>query len=181
MQEPEAGIRWYAVMCQPRMEFGADEKLRRQGYMTWLPHERVRKRRKIPGTDRFRIEWVNEPHFPRYLFAAVRKPTESVYQINETDGVATVIYFSGEPLPIPHRVMNELMTRANNDGLIGTVDRTARQRFEPQQEVKFIDESPFRDFVAVVDIDTGPNVRVWIEMLGKKRSIPVPPNIIAAV
>lgn len=181
MTETEPGIRWYAVHTGPREEFVADDNLRRQGYMTWLPHERIRRRRKIPHIDRFRIDWVNEPHFPRYLFVALRKPTESISQINETDGVSTVVYCGAEPLPIPHKVMDELMGRANEDGLMGTVDTTARKRFEPGQVVKFVDESPFRDFIAAVDIDKGPNVRVWIEMLGKKRSVPVAPNTVEAV
>jgi transcriptional antiterminator RfaH len=173
-------IRWYAVMSGPREEFVADENLRRQGYMTWIPHERIRRRRKLPNVDRFRIDWVNEPHFPRYLFVALRKPTESIFQVNETDGVSTVVYCGDEPLPIPCKVMDELMERANGDGLMGVVDRTERLKFTPGAKVRFVDESAFAGLMAVVDIDMGPNVRIWLNMLGKKQSIPVAPNTIEA-
>ncbi|HEX9743402.1 MAG TPA: transcription termination/antitermination NusG family protein [Nitrospiraceae bacterium] len=178
--ETDTGITWYVAMTGPREEFIADENLRRLGYMTWLPHERIRRRRKLPNVDRFRIDWVNEPHFPRYLFVALRKPTESLYQVNETDGIATVVYCGPDPLPVPHRVMDELMARADEDGLVGVVDRTARNKFAPGAVVRFVEESPLRGLLAAVDIDTGPNVRVWVSLLGKKQSVSVAPNTIEA-
>jgi transcriptional antiterminator RfaH len=178
--EPDTGITWYAVLCSPQMEFAADTNLRRQGLWTWLPFERVMRRRKLPNRDAFKVEKVQVPYFQGYLFAALRRPTESIYQINETDGVSTVIYQGDEPLPIPNDVMTELMSRADVSGCVGAVDRTARKRFPVGTKVRFVDESPLADFVATVSVDKGPAVRVFIEMLGKIREIPVPPSSIVA-
>jgi transcriptional antiterminator RfaH len=173
-------IRWFAVMTGPRMEFTADRNLRRQGLHTWLPFQRIRRKRKLPNRPGFRLDWVEEPYFPRYLFVALRKPTESVYQINETDGIATVVYQGGEPLPIPHGVIDELMGRANGDGLVGVVDPTKRKRFAPGDHVRFVDDSPFAGLLALVNIDKGPNIRLWVDVLGKKHAISVPPSAVAA-
>lgn len=166
-------IRWYAVMAGPCMEFKADANLRRQGYWTYLPHLRVTKRHKIPNRDRYRVEIVNEAYFPRYLFVCFRSPRDSFYQVNETDGVATIVYCGGEPLPIPNAVMDDLMARADVDGMIGEVDKVARKRFKPGQKVKFRDESPLAGWIATVSLDAGKDVRVFLEMLGKIREIPV--------
>lgn len=166
-------IQWYAVMTGPRMEFTADANLRRDGYYTWLPHERVRKRRKAPGKPVYRVEWVNEPYFPRYLFVALR-PSEGLYGVNEADGVMTVVYFGDEPLPVPHRVMDELMARADNNGKMG------EKIFRRGQQVKFADETPLAGFLATVDLDMGKETRVFVDMLGKQVRMNVSPKSIIA-
>lgn len=173
MMEPNLGIRWYAVMSGPQMEFEAEVNLRRQGYYTWLPHERIKRKRKIANRDRYKIEIINTAYFPRYLFVCFRSPRDSFYQVNETDGVATIVYCGDEPLPIPHEVMDELMARADVNGMVGEVDKVARKRFKPGQKVKFIDESPLAGWVATVSLDAGKDVRVFLEMLGKIREVPV--------
>lgn len=171
---------WYAVMTAPRMEFVAEQNLRRQGYWTWLPHHRVKDKRKLPNRDAYKIEVVNEAYFPRYLFVALRRETDSMYAINETDGVSTVVYQGEEPLPIPHDIMDELMARADLDGLVGQIDKTARKRFKRGQRVTFVDESPFAGFMGMVQQDTRASVRVLLEIFGKDRPISVAPNTVKA-
>lgn len=182
MNDTEPGIRWYPVMCAPRMESVADANLRRQGFYTFYPFERVQRKRKLPNRTTFKLEWVEQPYFPRYLFVAFRgRAGESFGAINETTGVSTAVYFAGAPLEIPPPVMDELMQRAKKGGLMGVVDRTIRKRFSPGQRVKFIDESPFAGFLAAVSLDRGPQVRVWIDELRTSRPVSVPPDILVAV
>lgn len=172
---------WYAVHTGPRMEDVADANLRQQGYMTFYPFVRMRQRRKIANRDQFHVEWVNKPYFPRYLFAAIRGPHESIYAINETDGVSTVVYCGDDPLPVPHDVMDELMGRAEHEGKISDIDTLAREKFPEGEQVTFIDESPFAGLMARVAIDSGKAVRVWIEMLSKEQEVSVPPDLLRAV
>lgn len=172
------GIQWYAVHTGPRMEFTADDNLRRQGFYTWMPHNRVRKRFNA-GRGRWKIGWVNVAYFPRYIFVALRAG-QSLYDVNETDGVSTIVYFGDEPLPIPHRVMDELMERANPTGIVAEIDMTARKRYKPGDRVQ-ITKGPFAGFIAEVDIDKGPNTRVWIETLGKQQRLVASPGMLAAI
>lgn len=176
MNEPH----WYAVHTGPRQEDAANQNLRRQGYWTFFPFERVRKRRKLPNRDQHRVEWIERPYFPRYLFVALRKPNESIYAVNETDGVSTVVYCGEEPLEVPQGVMDELMSRADVNGAVGSVDTVSRKRFRAGQEVRFVEGSPLAGFIAVVSIDRGRNVRVWLETLGKDREISVDPSLVVA-
>lgn len=171
---------WFAAMTKPCMEFKADANLRDQGFWTWLPHERVRRKRWSPKKRCYIIDRADEAYFPRYLFVALRSETDSIYAVNETDGISTVVHLGEDPLPIPNAVMDELMSRADVTGLIGEVDKTTRKRFSPGDQVRFVDESPFAGLVGIVDIDKGPNTRIWLEMLGKDRPILVPPSTIIA-
>lgn len=176
MTDTDPGIKWLAVMCEPRQEFFANQRLRRQGYWTFLPFERLRRKRKLPNRPGFKVEVVETPYFPGYLFTAIRKPTESVYAINETDGVSTVVYCGSEPLPIPHAVMDELMARADNAGCVGAVDKVSRKRFQPGDAVRFVASSSFAGLVAQIEQDAGSKTRVWLESF--KNPVEVDPAIL---
>lgn len=179
--EPDTGIRWYATMTNPRNEFLAAKNLHRQDLITFLPFEWVQKKRKLPNRNGFKLEWVREAFFPGYLFVGLDKPNHSVYQINETDGVSTVVYQGAEPLPIPHKVMMDLMCRADETGLVARRQIEQRKAFEAGQRVKFVDESPFAPLFAVVSIDKDTRVEVLLEILGKTRPVSVSPDLLRAV
>ena len=177
MTEPNPTIRWYAALTGPREEFYANGNLRRLGYFTWLPYHKIRKRRKRPNRDQYDPYWVMTAYFPRYLFIAMRgKPGESFHDINECDGVSCVVSCQGVPLEIPSPVMDELMEAADTNGLLGEKDLTLRHRFQPGQEVEFVDESPFAGFLATIKIDRGPKVRIWCDQL--QAEMTVPPELI---
>ena len=81
-------------------------------YPTFYAFDRVRRHRK-KGNGKI-AEWVERPHFPRYIFAALRKPTHSIAEIEELDEVSSVIrrQSTGEPYLIPIKVLDELYSRA---------------------------------------------------------------------
>jgi transcription antitermination factor NusG len=112
LPEPE----WFAIHTMSQQERLADRNLRRLGFWTFFPFDRVRKRRWNPGSRRFIIEWEPRPYFSRYIFVALRfaDETTNVIQSESIDGVSTVVKrpLSGIPLRIPNTVMDLIMDRA---------------------------------------------------------------------
>lgn len=149
---------WYAVHTNSRSEWLAAKRLKEQGYeVLYLHYQDVVKhaRRKIA---------VLKPYFPRYLFTHV-DPCQSIYTINKTEGVSTVVYAADEPLQIPFSVIEELRERADKNGLVTLQpqEKEERRRFNKGEKVR-IEEGPFIGFVAAVSLDTGSKVRVFLDM-----------------
>lgn len=178
MNDTEPGIRWYACLTGPREEFYANGNLKRLGYWTWLPYHKVKKFRKRPNRNQYDPVWTMQAFFSRYLFIALRGRTgENFHDINECEGVSCVVSCNGVPLEIPVPIMDELMSVSDTNGLLGEKNLTERQRFQPGEQVEFVDESPFAGFLATIKIDRGPKVRIWCEQL--QADMTVPPEIIA--
>ncbi len=84
--------RWYALYTRPRFEKKVVELLLEQQYEAWLPlHKVVRQ-----WSDRKKK--VEVPLFNGYVF--IRIPKNGIYEAVQTDGVARVVRFQGEPAPI---------------------------------------------------------------------------------
>ena len=73
---------WYAVQTKPRQELVAEQNLQRQGFVTYLPRIRLRKRKRNKLVD------AVEPLFPRYLFIHVDPDQDSLAPVRSTLGVA---------------------------------------------------------------------------------------------
>lgn len=174
--------RWYAVMTNPRMEEVAARNLKRLGYWTFYPFKRVRKLRKRANVNAHIVEWVNRPYFSRYIFVALRHQGEGLYAANEADGVSTVVYLGDKPLCIPNPIMDELMDRANDDGVVGApVDEVARKPFQEGQLVGFKDNSPLCGLLGQIAVDDGKSVMVWLQLLGASRKVSVEPSAVAEI
>ena len=108
--------RWFAVMTRPGAEFLALRNLDRLGVWTFFPFDRVRRRRKRPGTSLHVVEWVARPYLSRYVFVALRYVGETLATVNRDDcnGVATVLksQLTGIPLQIPTAVIDLICARA---------------------------------------------------------------------
>lgn len=173
---------WYAVHTFPRAEATADEHLRRGGYQTFFPFQRVRIRRRLPGANRFRVEWNNQPYFSRYIFAALVDETRDFHGIVEARGVSSVVGFGGEPIIIPHRVMDAIIALADDDGKVGdAIDRVSRARLKPGQRFRISTDHPLAGFVAQVSLDAGKDLRIWLKMLGSDREMTISPRAIGAL
>jgi transcription antitermination factor NusG len=173
-------MKWFAAMTTPRGEELANRNLKRLGYLTFYPFERVRRRRKRANLDNYVVEWINKPYFPGYLFLAIREG-EGLYHANEADGVSTIVWGTGGPLEIPHPVMDEIMAFAQRDGLVGAVDNVTRKPYKPGQMVKFTDNSPMSGLLAQISLDNGKEVRLWVKLLGSNRQISVDPSTVAEI
>ncbi len=153
---------WYAVMTRAGMEGKADADLRRQGFTTFYPFERVRLRRKIPRQDKYLVTTVERPLFSRYLFVMLRHG-QAMRAINDTASVSTVVYMAGAPLRIPPRVMDAIMAKADERGLVQERDESAaapRRTLAKGTRVRFADNTPFAGLVAMVAADLGKSVKV---------------------
>jgi transcription antitermination factor NusG len=173
-------MKWYAVMTAPRGEELANRNLKRLGFWTFYPHQRVRRRRKRANLDQYLVEWVNMPYYPRYMFLGLRDG-EGLYGVNECDGVSTVVYSGDRPLEVPHAVMDEIIAVGDSNGLVGAVDRVSRAPYSPGQVVRFQDSHPMAGLIAEISLDMGKEIRLWVSMLGGRRQIAVDPSVVAEI
>lgn len=162
---------WFAVMTKPSAEAKADADLRRQGYMTFFPFERVREKRKIPNRpQQHRIVLVDKPLFSRYLFVMPRAG-QGLYAVNSTPSVSTVVCLGGQPLRIPDPTITALMDRCGEDGLYRHRDTLERKAFPSGATIRFAVSSPLAGLVAQVAEDMGKSVKVVLQMLGVEREV----------
>jgi len=149
---------WHAVHTSPRKEWLAHSLLQRQGYEVLYLHY-------SDTVKHARRTWtVLKPYFPRYLFAGLANG-QTVYRINKTPGVSTVVYSGDEPLAVPGNVIEELRARGNSSGLVAFTpsERGDHQRRYKKGERVRIDAGPLEGFVACVVLDRGPSIRVWVD------------------
>ena len=150
---------WFAVHTNARKEDLVNRLLEHQGFATLYLHYQT-------TVKHGRRTYINfRPYFPRYVFAS---PAEhlSVYDINRTIGVSTVVYLGDQPLEIPTPVVDELRARGNSRGLVKLAAEEHgehRKRYRQGQHVRIAD-GPLAGFLAVVAVDRGHQVRVWVEM-----------------
>ena len=78
---------WYLVYTKARQEDAAASGLEEQGYRVYLPKLRVKRRRPGGKVD------VEEPLFPRYLFAAPTQDDQSISPMQFTRGVQKIVRF----------------------------------------------------------------------------------------
>jgi transcription antitermination factor NusG len=107
---PLADPVWHAVQCVPCQEGLAASWLRRAGFHVAYPLDRVQTWQRRP-LGRTLVQWIDRPHFPGYVFLALRYSGESVAGINDVRGVVRLVCrpLSGEPLTIPIPVMDALL------------------------------------------------------------------------
>ena len=78
---------WYVVITKPRQEGTAVLNLQRQGYRTYYPRVRTRKKR---GK---KLITAIEPMFPRYLFVQLVAEQDNFSPIRSTIGVLAMVRF----------------------------------------------------------------------------------------
>ncbi len=99
---------WYLIHTKPRMEKHAEENLNRQGYETYLPMVKLRRRRSN------RYIHIVEAFFPRYIFIHLSSKVDNWAPIRSTLGVSRLIQFGGIPAIAPAELIGLL--KANEDG-----------------------------------------------------------------
>ena len=154
---------YYAVHTKPQKEGLVELLLRKQGLATLFLHfnDVVRHAR--------REREVIRSFFPRYVFAGA-SDGYWVPEINRTIGVSTVIYRGDQPLEIPGAVIEELKQRGDESGLVVMSPEAVeehRRRFRKGEQVQIID-GPLAGLFAIVSLDSGREVRVWLAMFGGK-------------
>ncbi len=154
---------WFAVHTKPLKEPMVNDALKRQGFDTLFLHygkviKHARKTRRVIRSL-----------FARYTFVGV-VPGQALYDINSTMGVSTIVYLGDKPLEIPPTVIEELRARGDAKGCCKLPPQLIagyRRRFRQGEQVAIVD-GPFAGLLAVVALDSGPAVKVWLEMFGGK-------------
>jgi transcriptional antiterminator RfaH len=93
---------WFVVHTQPNGEARAFANLIRQGYEVYLP--RYKRRR----SHARKIEIVERPLFPRYLFVALDMMRARWRPILSTFGVADLVRQGDMPTRVPDGVVDEI-------------------------------------------------------------------------
>ncbi|SFM65889.1 transcriptional antiterminator RfaH [Pleomorphomonas diazotrophica] len=110
------GERWFAAMTQPQREGVAVDNLRRQGFHTFSPLEKVVRRhaRKTVATT--------APVFRGYVFVRMDPVLARWRSINGTLGVRSLVTNGNAPLPIRRGVVETLVASTNADGILEFID-----------------------------------------------------------
>lgn len=172
---PERGQpTWYAVHTQPQKEGLVHMLLGLQGFETLYLH--------YPWTIRHarRERHILRSYFSRYIFVAVAEG-QAVGDINNTIGVSTVVYQGDDPLEIPLPVIEELRLRADESGLLKvTPEETTeqRKRYRRGQKVR-ITEGVLEGLQAVIGLDAGHEIKVWMELFKGRVQVSLPPEAVS--
>ncbi len=101
---------WYLVYSKPQQERVALANLERQGYYSYLPLARNRRRRQGRYTS------IVEPMFPRYLFVHLSDETDNWGPIRSTIGVANLVRFGTHAARVPENLI-AMMKDREEDGV----------------------------------------------------------------
>ncbi len=105
---------WYLIYSKSQQERVARENLERQGYRSYLPL--IRNRRRRQG----RYVAVIEPMFPRYLFVHLSDQTDNWGPIRSTIGVANLVRFGMRAAHVPNSLIE--MMQSHEEGGVQTLD-----------------------------------------------------------
>jgi transcriptional antiterminator RfaH len=154
---------WFLVYCKPRAEAQAQTNLERQGFPTYLP--RVRQRRRRQGQAVIRVE----PLFPRYLFVSLDTETDNWAPIRSTLGVSALVRFGGRPAVVPDALVELLRSREDASG----VQELPVGEFKPGERVR-IAEGPMMGYEGILLARTSrERVLLLLEIIGRPTRVNV--------
>ncbi len=161
---------WFVVYTQPNAEARALANLRRQGYETYLPRYR-RKRSYAP-----KIDVVERPLFPRYLFVALDLVRARWRPILWTFGVADLIRTGDTPQKLPDGVVDQIRA-GENERRFGAVDPLAGA--EPGAAVRIL-AGPFADPIGKLQrAAESERVTLLLDLLGQEVRLRLPRDAVA--
>lgn len=148
---------WYLVHCKPRQDERAEEHLLRQGYVCYGP--RIRTERLVRG----RVQVVEEPLFPGYLFIRLRRD-DDWSKLRSTRGVRCLVSFGGYPLGVPVSLIESLKSRSG----------TTQPLLQPGDKVRII-EGSFADLEAIFQrMDGEERAVLLMSMLSREQQCSLP-------
>jgi transcriptional antiterminator RfaH len=112
------------------------------------------------------LSTVEAPFFPRYLFIILDLTHHQWRSVNGTFGVSRLVMQGDRPHPVPHGVVEALITSADARGVL--------QLFSKLQiggPVRLM-AGPFAEQLAILDdLDDDGRVRVLLDILGRRVAI----------
>ena len=155
---------WYLVHTKVRQEQVALTQLERQGYPCFLPLLNTEKLR------RGKLQVVQEPLFPRYLFIRLDTGTQSQSwaPIRSTLGVSRLVMFGQTPGRVGDELIEQLQAQH-------TAQMPVQALFQPGDAVT-ITQGPFAGIEAVYHMANGEErVMVLLDILSKQVKMSVSP------
>lgn len=163
MNEMSNQRRWYLIYSKPRMEKQAEENLRRQGFETYLPMVKSRRRRNSRYTT------VIEAFFPRYLFIHLDTQTDNWAPIRSTLGVTRMVQFGGVPAIVPNELVDLLKANEDEAGL----QMLDNKEIKKGDKVKIID-GPFAGYQGIYHKKkSADRVSILLDIVGKQSEVTI--------
>ena len=154
-----ANRRWYCVATHPGQDFLANATLRAAGYLTYLPLFVDRSAR--------HAEPIIDPLFPGYQFIAADRATQPLGEACYARGVKAFVSANPlDPRPVRNGLVEALIARAGDDGLIDDHKPPARLEAIPSGAAVTILTGPLSGSVGVCSMTAGDRVRVFLGLLG---------------
>ena len=156
---------WYVIHTKPRQEQRALTNLQQQGYLCYLPMITLEK------LARGRLNLVEEPLFPRYLFICLDngRHGQNWAPIRSTIGVSGLVTFGSTPAKIDANLIRLL--HQQQAGLTASPERLFHQG-----EVLTVAGGPFAGLEAIYQMPSGDNrAMVLIELMGKSAQMQIAP------
>jgi transcriptional antiterminator RfaH len=105
-------MRWFVVHTRAHAEKQAAAHLRNQGFITYLPCYRKRR------SHARRIEMVQAPVFPRYLFIQMDEQSAPWRAVRSTVGVVDIVRLGERPAPVPAGIVEAIQAREDCNGMV---------------------------------------------------------------
>jgi transcriptional antiterminator RfaH len=162
--------RWHVAQTHPHAELRAAMHLQRQGFDIYLP--RYLKRRRHAR----KVETVQAPLFPGYLFVAIDIATQRWRAIHSTVGVAHLVCNGNDPVPLPDAIIRQLQGREQD----GFVQLPAPPPFRAGEAVRIV-EGAFASCLGLYEgMKDDERVSVLLDLLGRKVRVVLDVEAVAA-
>ena len=149
---------WYLIYSKPQQERLAYENLERQGYQSYLPL--IRNRRRRQG----RYVAIIEPMFPRYLFVHLSDETDNWGPIRSTIGVVNLVRFGMRAARVSDSLISMMQFR-DQEG----VQALQPAELEPGDPVRIV-EGVMAGYEAVFQARTGKERVLLLLQLAQDRT-----------
>ena len=160
-------MHWYVVYTQTGAELVAQAQLRNQGFNSYFPRYS-----KLIRHSR-REKKIIKPLFPRYIFVQIDLSHQRWRSINGTRGVSYLITMGEKPTPLPHGIVEEIISRESSDHLIEIKQIPAYKKGEMLE----ITSGALSDQVGkFLRMDNRERIIMLLDLLGRNIEIHMQPN-----
>ena len=150
--------RWYVLQTQLHGEQLSCFHLQKQGFQPYLPCF-LRRR-----SHARKVDWVRAPVFPRYMFVNLNPKVDQWRAIRSTIGVSHFICHGDNPTPVPDGIVEDIMAREDEKGLVALNSDHNFQRGEPVEVMS----GPLANHVGIFDsADDQQRVFILLDIMGR--------------
>jgi transcriptional antiterminator RfaH len=162
---------WLLAHTQPQCEQRAAANLERQGYEIYFP--RYLKRRRHAR----KLDLVEAPLFPRYVFVNIETAAKRWRSIQSTLGVSRLVLAGDKPALVPTGIIDSLRASEGEDGF---VKLNRRRPFSAGDRVRIL-AGAFMDSLGIYEgLGDHERVAILLDLLGRKVRVMLDANLVTA-